>query len=91
VTSRSVACLIALALAVSPAGAAAENPRPGVPPTKPWACPAEQPIKGNFTSPSGERCVYHVPTGESYGKTKPERCYATEDDAQKDGCRKAKR
>jgi competence protein ComEC len=48
-------------------------------------------IKGNFTTYSGERCIYHVPGGAFYGKTNPERCYATEAEARQDGCRRSKR
>jgi hypothetical protein len=69
----------------------AEQARPGVPPKDVWTCPAPQQIKGNFTSSSGERCIYHMPGGQFYGKTKPERCYATETDAWLDGCRRSKR
>ena len=47
--------------------------------------------EGNFTTYSGERCIYHVQGGQFYGKTKPERCYATEDEAGRDGCRRSKR
>ncbi len=65
--------------------------RPGVPPQEAWTCPTTDPIKGNFTTYSGERCIYHVPGGQFYGKTKPERCYATGDEAVKDGCRRSKR
>jgi len=65
--------------------------RPGVSPESLWACPTAQPIKGNFTPSSGERCVYHVPDGEFYSTTKPERCYATDEDARQDGCRRSKR
>jgi hypothetical protein len=65
--------------------------RPGVPPQNAWECPVAHPIKGNFTTYSGERCIYHVPGGYFYGKTKPERCYVTEADAVKDGCRRSKR
>ena len=50
-----------------------------------------QPIKGNFVTYSGERCIYHPPTGEFYAKTKPERCYATGDEARLDGCRASTR
>lgn len=53
--------------------------------------PVTHPIKGNFTAYSGEPCIYHVPGGGFYTKTKPERCYATEADAVKDGCRRSKR
>jgi micrococcal nuclease len=79
----------------APPAAQADRPspggRPGVPPESAWMCPASQPIKGNFTTYSGERCIYHVPGGQFYGKTKPERCYATEDEARRDGCRRSKR
>lgn len=40
---------------------------------------------------SGERCIYHVPGGQFYDKTKPERCYATEEEARQDGCRRSRR
>jgi len=65
--------------------------RPGVPPQDVWTCPRTHPIKGNFTTYSGERCIYHMEGGQFFGKTKPERCYATEADAVKDGCRRSKR
>ena len=65
--------------------------RPGAPPQDAWMCPLTHPIKGNFTTYSGERCIYHVPGGQFYSRTKPERCYVTEADALKDGCRKSKR
>jgi micrococcal nuclease len=65
--------------------------RLGVYPQDAWTCPLVQPIKGNFTPSSGERCIYHVPGGGFYNKTKPERCYATDADAVKDGCRRSKR
>ncbi len=73
----------------------AEGARPsghlGVAPVDAWTCPASHPIKGNFTTYSGEPCIYHVPGGQFYRKTKPERCYATEEEAVKDGCRRSKR
>lgn len=63
----------------------------GVLPKDVWTCPATHSIKGNFTTYSGERCIYHVQGGQFYGKTKPERCYATEDEARRDGCRRSRR
>jgi len=65
--------------------------RPGVPPQDAWTCPLTHPIKGNFTTYSGERCIYHMNGGEFFNKTKPERCYATEDEARQDGCRRSMR
>lgn len=78
---------------VSPSVPTAEptQSRPGVPPESAWQCPVTHPIKGNFTTHSGERCIYHVPGGQFYSRTKPERCYAAEQDAVKDGCRRSKR
>lgn len=76
---------------VSPAPHVSTSPQPGVAPISAWQCPATHPIKGNFTTYSGERCIYHVPGGAFYGKTKPERCYASADDARADGCRASKR
>ncbi len=65
--------------------------RPGVPPRDAWTCPLTHPIKGNFTTYSGERCIYHMLGGQFYSRTKPERCYATEEEARRDGCRRSKR
>jgi len=73
----------------SPAQAA--QSRPGVFPQDAWTCPLSHPIKGNFTTYSGERCIYHVPGGQFYSRTKPERCYATGEEAVKDGCRRSSR
>lgn len=50
-------------------------------------CPATHPVKGNFKTPAGERCVYYMPGNRQYDQTKARRCYATEGDAQQDGCR----
>jgi micrococcal nuclease len=65
--------------------------RPGTLPESTWTCPSSQPIKGNFTTYSGERCIYHVPGGQFYEKTRPERCYASDDEARLDGCRRSRR
>jgi hypothetical protein len=54
------------------------------------SCPVSHPIKGNFTTYSGERCIHHMPGGAFYGKTRPERCYMSESDAVLDGCRRSK-
>jgi hypothetical protein len=85
------AVVAAITLLSSDASAQAGKARPGVAPTDAWTCPTAQPIKGNFTTSSGERCIYHVPGGQFYSRTKPERCYATDDEARQDGCRKSKR
>jgi hypothetical protein len=64
---------------------------PGVEPISPWHCPSTHIIKGNFTPSNGERCIYHVPAGAFYDKTKPEKCYVSHQDAVADGCRESKR
>lgn len=64
---------------------------PGTPPGAFGDCPETHPIKGNFTTHTGERCIYHLPSQHFYRKTKAERCYATEADARQDECRKSKR
>jgi hypothetical protein len=57
-----------------------------------WAEPIEgtcvpgYPVKGKVASG-----IYHVPGGLSYGRTIPDRCYATPADAESDGLRPAKK
>jgi micrococcal nuclease len=65
--------------------------RPGVFPQDAYSCPISHPIKGNFTTYSGERCIYHAPGGQFYNRMKPERCYVSEAEAVRDGCRRSKR
>ncbi|MBI3825900.1 MAG: hypothetical protein HY294_07890 [Candidatus Rokubacteria bacterium] len=60
--------------------------RPGVPPEDPWTCPASHPIKGYASYEPGRR-VYYVPASRFYEEASPERCYACEDEARRDGCR----
>jgi hypothetical protein len=89
---RVLGCGAALAvLALADGTAGQPDRRPGVDPQSGWTCPLSHPIKGNFTTYSGERCIYHVAGGGFYDKTKPERCYATEAEARADGCRRSRR
>ena len=74
-----------------PAGDRPAGDRPGVAPESAGTCPLAQPIKGNFTTYATVRCVFRAPDSELYGATKPERCYATVDDARRDGCQPARR
>ena len=60
-------------------------------PVSVWTCASDHPVKGNFTTHNGEPCIYHVPGGSFYARTKPERCYATENEARADGCRRSSR
>jgi hypothetical protein len=54
----------ALILATLLPFAAAAQPRPGVEAKDVWTCPATHPIKGNFTTYSGERCIFHMRGGQ---------------------------
>jgi len=91
VAQLSTRLILAVLVLAASTAIAQTPPRPGVPPQDVWTCPLTHPIKGDFTASSGERCIYHMKGGQYYGKTKPERCYATEADAMKDGCRRSKR
>jgi hypothetical protein len=85
---------VALVMLILAANVALPQPggRPGIEPEDAWTCPATHPIKGNFTpTDPREVCIYHVQGGEYYSRTKPERCYATDGDARRDGCRRSRR
>ena len=69
----------------APAVATAATPRPGTDPDSDGVCPVEQPIKGSIGS--DRQCVFHAPGGFFYGMTRPQRCYSTQDEALRDGCR----
>lgn len=70
-----------------------ERPAPAedVPVRPPWiepvngTCPATHPIKVKTTSG-----IYHVPSGQFYARTRPERCYVDAAAAEADGYRAAK-
>jgi micrococcal nuclease len=65
--------------------------RPGVAPKTGWSCPVTHPIKADFATYSSERCIYYVPGSGAYAESRTERCYATEDEARQDGCRRSRR
>jgi hypothetical protein len=67
--------------------AATADERPGAPPATPWACPASHPIKGYVTDDSG-RIVFR-PGTRYYEEASPERCYTSEEEARRDGARRA--
>jgi micrococcal nuclease len=69
----------------------AEAGRPGVAPKTGWSCPVSHPIKADFETYSAERCIYYMPTSGAYAESRTQRCYATEDEARKDGCRRSRR
>lgn len=51
-----------------------------------YSCPSNKPIKGNAQSG-----IYHMPYGQYYNKTMPERCFANEQEAKDAGFRKSSR
>jgi hypothetical protein len=61
-----------------------------VSPVDEWRCPKTYPIKGNINKQK-RTMIYHVPGGQYYLRTKPERCYATEKDAVRGGFRRSRR
>ena len=64
--------------------------RPGAEPHDAWTCPISHPVKGMLLPGSNER-VFHLPGGEGYAKTQPERCYANAEEAREDGGHRAQR
>jgi len=86
---RVRAAVVGAVLALATSGSARAAERPGTVPETPWACPASHPIKGYLSAESGRR-VYYVPGARFYEEASPERCYATEDEAVRDGSRPAR-
>lgn len=68
------------------AGGGANAGRPATDERDDSPCPADRPIKGNL--PSG---IYHRPGDEDYAATNPERCFATDGEAEAEGFRAAGR
>jgi hypothetical protein len=58
---------------------------PWVEPNSDGSCPDGYPIKAKLHSG-----IYHVPGGANYERTHPDRCYADEEAAEKDGLRRSK-
>lgn len=73
------------------------TPAPGpapfvaVEPAVRWVAPVDGECPSGFTVKANDNSgIYHVPGGRFYARTVPERCYATADDAEADGYRRAK-
>lgn len=64
---------------------AAPAPQPWVDPEG-GVCPTSHPVKAKLSSR-----LYHLPGMLAYNRTRPDRCYATEDAATADGLTKARR
>jgi hypothetical protein len=50
------------------------------------ACPASHPVKAKLSSG-----IFHVPGGQNYARTKPDRCYRDPEAAVADGLRRSQR
>jgi hypothetical protein len=83
-TIRALVTMCAFGVMAVAAERSGSLERPGSPATGPWACPASHPIKGYVLGESG-RHVYFVPAHPFYDEASPERCYASEDEARRDG------
>jgi hypothetical protein len=73
-----------IASAADAARITGDGARSWVPPVD-GGCPDGYPIKANTKSH-----IFHVPGGQFYARTVAERCYATAEDAERDGYRRAK-
>jgi hypothetical protein len=63
-------------------------PRPSAPawvPPLAGECPEGFPVKAK-----GDSGIFHEPGGRHYARTRPDRCYASADDARADGLRAAR-
>jgi hypothetical protein len=69
-----------------PKPAAPKGGQTWVAPSSDGICPSSHPIRAKLTSK-----LFHLPGMFAYDRTKPDRCYANESDAEADGLRKAKR
>ena len=56
-----------------------------------WTCPISHPVKGAANPSNSVERLYHVPGGEAYAKTQPDRCYTNAEEAREDGTRRAQR
>jgi hypothetical protein len=61
-----------------------EPPHPAPPSPELQSCPTSHTISGYVSHASGRR-VYYLPGVRVYEEASPERCYASEDEARRDG------
>ncbi len=84
-TATPTATAVLPAVAVETSTAALRATEAGITTVAPvdGACPVSHPIKGNHSS-SGD-FIYHLPGGRFYDRTRPEVCFASEQEAQAAG------
>lgn len=58
--------------------------------TQPWRAPVDGACPEGFPIKVAKSGIYHVPGGRSYERTVASRCYASAEDAEADGYRRAK-
>ena len=78
------AALLAVVVVVPVTG----QPLPGVPPRDVRHCPDDHPVKGYATNRG--KGVFYAPGSPQYDQANPERCFATEAQAQEGGYRAAR-
>jgi hypothetical protein len=82
--------VIAISIALYSTGIANELVPRSISPLDEWTCPKSHPIKGNINSRK-KTMIYHAPGGYYYDRTKPEKCFISEQDAKAAGFRRSKR
>lgn len=89
---RILSMAFAIFLVLEPVAMSEEKYSMGVKPIDEKNCPATHPIKAKVGSRRGIKTkIYHLPRGWYYEITMPTICYATTEDAIKDGFRIATR
>jgi hypothetical protein len=74
------------AASTEPTTAASPEPAPAWVEPVEGACPATHPVKAKLSSG-----IFHVPGGQNYERTRPDRCYRDAQAAQADGLRPSQR
>ncbi len=82
--------VIVIFIAFYSTGITSELTPRSISPLDAWTCPKSHPIKGNINTRK-KTMIYHAPNGAYYNKTKPEKCFISEQDAKAAGFRKSKR
>jgi hypothetical protein len=85
---RASASPVSAPLGSAPQPVATPPPAEGGPWVEPveGGCPATHPVKGKLSSG-----IFHVPGGQNYARTRPDRCYRDADAAEADGLRRSQR
>ena len=74
-----------------PAKKAAPTKKPGAKSTATWSAPVDGSCPDGYPVKANSSGIYHVPGGQSYDRTVPERCYPDPQAAEAAGYRAARR